>query len=264
MAECLHAAREIQDEEVLTRIRIIWRQVLHLARLTATNDGEVLVAGPRATRRLNKEKEIDLRRKGTDVGLDATYREVFRPELRPPARKLEGDDMLGPRIVRHLRDEGEATFEAASYGAPGQTRQEDLPLTVVPLAIGRAGHGGAAVWVEGPCPSSDPGPQYWAMSTPQKLEFGVEPANATPEIGFFPHTDDFRDPGNMTWAATWRTRTSGAFPRENPAPVPPPAVPPAEIARGISSADLRELANSFIAGARRLNDAADAMDRAPK
>jgi hypothetical protein len=268
MADCLWAARKAQDEEVLARIRKIWMQVICWARLCATADGRALCAGPRATRRLNKEGEVDMKRIGTDVGLDATLQEVCFPEFRASLAALQGDDMLAPRMVRSMRDAGEPCLQASSYRGIEFTSLADLPRSLVRLIVARGRAGEVAVWIDGPCASSDPGCQWWARflpDAPLRYAYGVEQANATPEIGFFPFAGSETHPRFGPCAQGWQTRPPAGV--EQP-PVEPPSLPrvappspPVPTPAGLTPQELRELATTFEAGARRLREAADRLER---
>jgi hypothetical protein len=216
-------ALETKDAELLALTEEHWRRLAEYLRLAMDDFGSVMTVGPRAWD-ATKAKAKGQPRSGRSAQLDAAAREIWKPEMRFRDSRLQGLDMLGPRLVRK------------GLGIDFQPGGR-LPVTVDPIVIRRtrsgAGPARAVLVYATTCTNLiNPGPQMAALSAESGYFFAVDKrAGLDPAAGF---TDaaDFR-PENW-WAypladtLEWRTPQTGtSAPQkpEDPGPDHPP-IPP--------------------------------------
>jgi len=218
-------ALETKDAELLALTEEHWRRLAEYLRLAMDDFGYVMTVGPRAWD-ATKAKAKGQPRSGRSAQLDAAAREIWKPEARLRDSRLQGLDMLGPRLVRK------------GLGVDFQPGGR-LPVTVDPIVIRRTARlqspsTQAAVLVYATTCTNliNPGPQMAARAIYPEYRFAIdERAGLDPAAGF---TDaaDFR-PENW-WAypladtLEWRTpQTATSAPQkpEDPGPAQPPAPP---------------------------------------
>jgi hypothetical protein len=217
-------ALETKDAELLALTEEHWRRLAEYLRLAMDDFGYVMTVGPRAWD-ATKAKAQGQPRSGRSAQLDAAARETWKPEMRFQDSRLQGLDMLGPRLVRK------------GLGIDFQPGGR-LPVTVDPIVIRRtrpgAGPARAVLVYATTCTNLiNPGPQMAALSAESGYFFAVDKrAGLDPAAGFTDAAADFK--ADDWWAyplaetLEWRTpQTATSAPQkpEDPGPAQPPAPP---------------------------------------